>query len=91
MKIIFSCLGFATADAFIVKDGRQFMVGTISNMGIEKNDYWPYEFFTGHYLARGLYGLTEADKPCKEQVIAEYERQLAEKGISINNEIVYAG
>lgn len=70
------------------------MVGTVTNMvGDGHFEFWPYDFFKDHYVARmgTEYGLTEADIPIPEDVIAEYKRQYAEQGVTINHEIKYAG
>ena len=90
LKIIFSCLGFASTEAFVIKDNRQLMVGTLSDMTGRGFDYWPYDFCMEHYVKRNHY-LTEAEVPTAEEVIAEYERQYKEKGVWLNPEIRYAG
>ena len=90
MKIIFTCLGFSSTDAFVIKDGRQLKIGTIWKKFPGEYEYWTDDFCMEHYVKRYGY-LTDEEIPTEKQVIAEYERQYAEKGVSLNNEIVYAG
>lgn len=90
MKIIFSCLGFTSTDAFLVVDGRQLMVGSIMERFPREPEFWPSDYFTEHYVKRQQYVKAE-DVPTGEQIIAEYKRQYADKGVCINNEIQYAG
>ena len=93
MKIVFDALGFSTASAFILKDGRQMHYGYISNRQSRADE--EYEFFPGGimgvYVREGY--ITEAEIPTEAQTIAEYRRQLAEQNgaPSINKEIRYAG
>jgi len=93
MKIIFDALGFSSASAFILKDGRQMQYAwlRITNYrdGTEY-DYADYDFIQ-HYVKEGH--ITSNEIPTKEQTIAEYEKQLAaNKGNpNINKKIQYAG
>ena len=84
MKIIFSCLGFATSEVFLVKDGRQLNIGTVFERFHDEYEFWLHDFWIGRYL-------TKDEIPTEEQIFAEYKKQYAEKGVEINNEIVYAG
>jgi len=93
LPIIFGHLGFSSTDVFVVKDGRQLCVGTIFlDRRFEGDSYTfePYAFCLEHYVTRQHY-LTVEELPSAEQAIAEYKKQLAEKGVSINGDIVYAG
>ncbi len=83
-------MGFNSADAFVIVDGRQLMVGTIVKDHYDKFMFEPYDFCMEHYVKRRGY-LTAKQVPTGEQIIADYEKQLAERGILVNNEIKYAG
>ena len=87
MNLIFSCTCFSSAEAFLVKDGRQFQVGSIS----DRYGYEPYGFFTEHYVAQGRFGLTANDVPTAEAVLAEYKKQCEKRGVWINKGIHLAG
>ena len=91
MKIIFSALGFTSAEAFLVVDGRQLMMGSIiDKLGRGDYEFWPHDFFMEHYVKRMGY-VKWKDIPRNEEVIAEYKKQLAEKGITTETEVIYAG
>lgn len=90
MEIIFSCLGFTSSEAFIVLDGRQLMIGTIFSKFPGEYEFWTTDFFKEHYVEKWKYVKIE-DVPTSEQIIAEYKKQYAEKGVCINNDILYAG
>jgi hypothetical protein len=83
MKLMFSCLGFSSCEVFLVDSkGSQFHIGFIFDRGLG-----PKEFsFFGIYLDRFREHL-----PTAIQVVEEYERQYAEKGVSINGKIQFAG
>lgn len=91
MKIIFTALGFMTADAFLVVDGRQLLMGAVvDKLGRGDYEFWPSDYFMEQYVKRDKY-VKWKDIPRNEEIIAEYKRQLAEKGITTNTEVVYAG
>ena len=90
MDITFSYYGFHSTDCFIVVDGRQLMFGTIFEKFTEEYEFVPYDFCVEQYVNRDHY-LKLEDIPSAEQAIEEYKRQLKEKGVAINNEIVYSG
>jgi len=76
MKIVFECLGFATNPLFLLDpedtDARPIPYGTICAMHGEDN----LEFWRENYNSSMT---TESD------VIAEYEKQYAERGVCIND------
>ena len=93
LPIIFGHLGFSSTDVFVVKDGRQLCVGTIFVNRQREGDAYSfdsYDFCLEHYVKRHNY-LTIEELPTGTQAIAEYKKQLAEKGVSINGDILYAG
>lgn len=100
LPIIFGHLGFNSADAFVLKDGRQLMVGTVydnsSHLGQDpmastgRFRFEPDDFFLSNYVHRAGY-VTLEEVPNGEAVIAEYRKQLKEKGVYINPDIRYAG
>jgi hypothetical protein len=91
MKIIFSCTGFGSTEAFVIKDGRQLNCGTLMwKFPDTPPEYWPSDYFVEHYVKRQGY-VTMEDVPTAEQVIEAYNKAEAEHGVWINNEIVYAG
>jgi hypothetical protein len=73
MKIVFECLGFATNPCFIDRgDERPLPYGTIvTNLLEKKLDFWP-ENYDPNYVSESA-------------VIAEYEKQYAERGVCIND------
>ena len=88
MNLIFSCTCFLSADVFLLWDGRQLRIGSIRVVGVlDDLEYWPDDF----YVARGEYGLTAADIPTAEAVLAEYRKQCEERGVWINKGIRLAG
>lgn len=93
MKILFSHLGFSSADVFIEINRRQLIFGTIILKRSKNGDdfeFWPNDYFTEHYVNR--WGFIKIENiPTAEQIITEYKRQFDEKGVHINNEILYAG
>ena len=93
MKIVFDALGFSTASAFILKDGRQLRFGSIRDRYSRNGDeyeFWSHDFIY-NYVKEGY--ITKEEIPTGEQAIAEYIKQLdAQNGApSINKEIQYAG
>jgi hypothetical protein len=79
---MFDCLGFSSCSVFIVDSlGGQFHIGYIIDRGIGKE----LSLF-GIYLNRFREHL-----PSASQALEEYERQYAEKGVSISKQIQYAG
>jgi len=82
MNISFECLGFGTTAVFITKDNRQYHIGDLFLRCSEPsmNYYGCYERY-----------LMPNEIPSLEQIKEEYDKQLNEKGVSINREIVYAG
>lgn len=84
MKIIFDCLGFATANAFIIDDGQQYQFGHIQEDCAGDYKFWYSILYNRH--------LTKIKVPTREQVINEYKKQFEKLGVCINpNKIVYAG
>ena len=75
MKIIFDCLGFSRARVFL-QDSEE-RIHPIGYMVLERD----YEFKPN----QGIYS------PSAGQVVAEYNKQFAERGVSFSKEIVYAG
>ena len=89
-RITFSHLGFASADVFLIKCERQLMVGSLTQRLDNTLEFHKYDFFFEHYVGRLDYiGIEEVPTP--EAIIAEYIKQLADKGIAISDEIIYAG
>lgn len=84
-RIAFACLGFSSTSVFVIKDGMQIHVGFVSEdsptVGNREFTYF------------GVYerDLSKDEIPSPEQVLVEYEKQLKEKGVWINDEIKYAG
>lgn len=90
MKIIFGCLGFASTDVFVEKDGRQLRIGIIFDMHGSQRIFDLSDFFIECYVKRNHY--VEYDEiPSSQQILDEYEKQLKETGVSINRNILYAG
>lgn len=93
MKIIFDCLGFSNAIAFVVKNGRQYSFGSIRNLYSRNGDEYKFypEDFINHYVERGY--ITNEEIPTGEQTIAEYKKQwkACNNKSQINKEIQYAG
>ena len=86
MKIIFSCLGFSSSEVFLTDISKeypgQYHIGGIS----EHIDELEFYYF-GIYLDRFKDIL-----PTPEQIIEEYKKQFAIKGVCLNPDgIVYAG
>lgn len=81
MKIIFDCLGFSSAIVFNETNCRQYCIGYLFNR-IGTLIFEP--------SAPIGYPITESI-PTEQEVITEYNRQLADKGITVNHEIAYAG
>lgn len=87
MKIIFSCLGFASSEVFLIDVNKQYQgqyhIGFIDEL-------FPNDFRFKYF---GIY----VDKlknflPTPEQIIDEYKKQYALKGVCLNpNGVVYAG
>lgn len=85
MKLTFSCFGFHSTEVFIKGDQRTDMIG----------------YLVEEYVGRGQpdvlkfhpqYDDRRFDKiPSEETIVSEYKKQYAEKGVSLNKEIVYAG
>jgi hypothetical protein len=84
-EIAFGCLGFATNTAFIIKNGKQFGIGSVCERLCGEYEFWQQDFWIEHGE------LTKEEVPTAEAIIAEYKKQYAEKGVMINKEIVYAG
>lgn len=87
MKITFSCLGFTSTEVFLSKiDDKhkgQYHIGFLDE---RFPDYFRFDYF-GIYLDRFKDILPDAD-----QIIEEYKRQYALKGVCVNPDgIVYAG
>ena len=85
MKIVFSCLGFSGSEVFLTdiseKYQGEYHIGDIRDLrGLE------FDYF-GIFLERFKDIL-----PTPEQIIEEYKRQYAIKGVCLNpGKIVYAG
>jgi hypothetical protein len=87
MNIIFSHLGFHSADVFIAnisdKYPGQYHIGFITE---RLDDNFDFDYF-GIYLDKFKNII-----PTPEQIIEEYKRQFASKGVCINPDgVVYAG
>lgn len=87
---MFSRLGFASTDAFIEKDGRQLMVGTLFERFPGEFEFHSYDFFWENYV-RGSYYVEPDEVPTAEEILEEYKKQFAERGVEINSQILYAG
>jgi hypothetical protein len=93
--ITFSCFGFSSSEAFLIKCGRQLCVGSITEDFVERGveqtyTFYRYDFFWEHYVARENY-IDAHEVPSPDAIIAEYKRQYAQKGVDINQDIKYAG
>lgn len=87
MKITFSCLGFRSTEVFLTevsdKYPGQYHIGFLDE---RFPDDFRFDYF-GIYLTQFKDILPNAD-----QVIEEYKRQYALKGVCVNpDDIVYAG
>ena len=86
MKIVFSCLGFSSSEVFLTDISKehpgQYHIGYIDDIV----DKLRFEY-TGLFLERFKDIL-----PTPEQIIEEYNKQYALKGVCLNpGKIVYAG
>jgi len=68
--IQFECLGFSTNPVFFVVDEGVFPIGTIRTL--IDIDFVVNDFYKGKL---------QKDFPLPEEIIAEYKRQFAEKGV----------
>ena len=90
MKIIFDCLGFHSTEVYItdVDDSNSsiYHIGYLISHRLSAGDEYEFDPY-GIYLKRFEHIL-----PTKQQIIEEYKRQYAEKGVCLNpNNIAYAG
>ena len=87
MKIIFSCLGFATAEVLITDINKeypgQYFIGYLYDRYNNEFDFHP----TGIYVDR-----LKDILPTPTSIVEEYKTQYNTKGVCINPDgIVYAG
>ena len=90
MKIIFDCLGFHSTGVHItdVDDNNRGIYEIGYLISHEFRDGTKYEFDLCGYFADRFTSIL----PTENQVIEEYKRQFAEKGVCLNpNDIKYAG
>jgi hypothetical protein len=85
MKIIFSCLGFRSAEVFLIEISEEFPgqynIGEI----FDRYDHYEFDYY-GLYLERFKEIL-----PTPEAIISEYIKQYENKGVCLNPNIVLAG
>ncbi len=81
MKIFFDCLGFGSASVFVEKEGRGHFIGDLFLRGQSEMNY--YGTYERH--------LSPEEVPDAVTIRAEYDKQLAEKGVCLNQDIIYAG
>lgn len=79
--IQFECLGFSTNPVFFVIDDGVFPIGTIRTM-IDDVEFFVNDFYKGKL---------QKDLPSPDEVISEYKRQFAEKGVWENKKSFRAG
>lgn len=79
--IQFECLGFSTNPVFFAIDDGVFPIGTIRTM-IDDVEFFVNDFYKGKL---------QKDFPSHDEVISEYKRQFAEKGVWENKKSFRAG
>lgn len=83
LPLVFSCLGFATAQVFVQKGQEHFHIGDIRQMGDGNFHFLP--------LPKEAIELPPREIPAMKQVADTYHKEFEQKGVSINRSIVYAG